>query len=156
MNLKNILHRKVEHIEKSATAQEREAAIRALLKALDVVLPLLTPTPLEWKNDQHDPDLRFSIDPVLAKVWQVEDLADVVILRVYNSRKELVYKERARENHDMFRKIEMARARMFSQGTPVEEAMMAFSPEKTADLDVDLSTTQPSLEAAVSDDIVIS
>lgn len=152
MSLRTAVARRIEELERSKTAQEYAESVKKLRTLLDGSLPHLTPVPLTWENDAHDPDVRNAVDRVLGRVWQVEKLDEFTVLRVFNSRRELLFKEQAADHAEVYSRIEKARASMYAREISLADALSIPAPQP-ADFDdvYDALDTPVSAKAPIAD-----
>lgn len=136
MSLRTAVARRIEELERSKTAQEYTESVKKLRTLLEASLPYLAPIPLSWESDAHDPDVRNAVDRVLGRVWQVEDLEGLTVLRVFNSRRELLFKEQSSDRADIHAKIEKARSAMYARDLSLTDALTTPAPAPAAFDDV--------------------
>lgn len=132
MSLRTAVARRIEELERSKTAQEYAESVKKLRTLLDGSLPHLTTVPLTWENDAHDPDVRNAVDRVLGRVWQVEDLDSFTVLRVFNPRRELLFKEQTADGADIHARIEKARAAIYAKELSLDDALTTSTPASGA------------------------
>lgn len=136
MSLRTAVARRIEELERSKTAQEYTESVKKLRTLLEASLPHLAPVPLSWESDAHDPDVRNAVDRVLGRVWQVEELEGITVLRVFNSRRELLFKEQSSDRADINARIEKARSAMYARELSLDDVLTNPTPAPAAFDDV--------------------
>lgn len=122
MFLKRIFMQNIERVLNGQTQDEKETYANKLRKIAETVFSELRLRDLKWDTDGLDPDVQNAVDRILGKVWQIEDLDELIVLRVFNGKRELIMKAKLFSGDDAKSRIEATRDLLYAEMTTLENA----------------------------------
>lgn len=122
MFLKRMFTRHIDALLNARTPEEKTDPVIKLRSLVETVLSELRLKELVWERDASDPDVTNAVDRILSKVWQVEDLDELIVLRVFNAKRELIMKAKLFAGDNAVARIEATREILYAEMTTLEAA----------------------------------
>lgn len=142
MSFKSKLFKRIDDMQRETSDETSTAMLRSIRVLLEVALPKLSPNALVWEMDINDPDIHNASDNICGMVWQVEDLGEVNVLRVFDADRTMIFKEKLQDANNILDRVEHARVRIYHEGIDVTDALESYEAEDEDD-EVQVSSLRP-------------
>lgn len=117
-----VLMRRIDALFNAQTAEEKNDPVIQLRSMAEVIGTYMRPRELSWERDAQDPDIQNATDRILNRVWQVEDLGELIVVRTFDGRRNLLMKNKVFITDDPYLRIEAVRDRLYAQDMPLKQA----------------------------------